>query len=27
VDIRQLRKKMSIGYRKLLAMIEKELFS
>lgn len=27
VDIRQLRKKMSIGYRKLLAMIEKELFN
>ena len=27
VDIRQLRKNMSIGYRKLLAMIEKELFS
>ncbi|WP_062064294.1 PEP-CTERM/exosortase system-associated acyltransferase [Cellvibrio sp. OA-2007] len=27
VDIRQLRKKMSIGYRKLLAMIEQELFS
>jgi N-acyl amino acid synthase of PEP-CTERM/exosortase system len=27
VDVRQLRKKLSTGYRKLLAMIEKELFS
>jgi len=27
VDVRQLRKKLSIGYRKLLAMIERELFS
>lgn len=27
VDVRQLRKKLSAGYRKLLAMIEKELFN